>query len=109
MRFEPILPGPGPNALVLIAICLALYGGMPTAQGEDRYFEQDGILYREQRFVERRPVAQWEWEERQELSYREEFTTTFREEQRVTRVPVVIASSDGSPPLTRWENRTRCV
>jgi len=88
---------------------LALCGGTSTAAGQDRYFEQDGILFREQRFVERRPVAQWEWEERQQITYREEFTTTFREEQRVMQVPVVVASSDGSPPVTRWETRTQVV
>lgn len=97
--------------ILLLAASVSLPGGGGSGQlrAEDLYFEQNGILFREQRVVERKPVAQWQWVERQEVAYHEEFTTTFREEQRVVQVPVVVANSAGGPPVTRWEARTQIV
>jgi hypothetical protein len=94
---------------VFVASCVIPLAATPTAMAEDRYFEENGVLFREQRIVERKPVAEWQWEERPETTYREEFTTTFREEQRVMQVPVVVATSGGGPPITRWEPRTQIV
>ncbi len=96
-------------ALGFVMGLLFACGSTVNAQTQDRYYEQNGVLIREQVVVERRPMAQWEWEERQETVYREEFRTTFREDQRVVQMPVTIASSDGSPPITRWETRTQIV
>ncbi|MFO0903262.1 MAG: hypothetical protein U0939_09700 [Pirellulales bacterium] len=104
MRRSPVVAG-----LFVAAIFLACGATTVCAQTQDRYYEQNGILIREQVVVERKPFAQWEWEERQVTTYREEYRTTFREDQRTMQVPVTVASSNGGPPVTRWETRTQIV
>lgn len=84
-------------------------GVLGTVAAQDVYVEQNGVLFREQRYVERRPVASWQWEERQEIVYREEFVTTFREDRRTVQVPVAVASPNGGPPLQRWDLQTQIV
>jgi hypothetical protein len=84
-------------------------GAAGTVAAQDVYVEQNGVLFREQRYVERRPVASWQWEERQEIVYREDFVTTFREDRRTVQVPVAVASPNGGPPLQRWDLQTQIV
>jgi len=91
----------------LLGIVLAVIPGTLAAQ--DVYVEQNGVLFREQRYVERRPVTSWQWEERQEVVYREEFVTTFREDRRTIQVPVAVASPNGGPPMQRWEPQTQII
>jgi len=90
--------------LATVAVCSA--GGVAA---QDVYVEQNGVLFREQRYVERRPVTSWQWEERQEVVYREEFVTTFREDRRTIQVPVAVASPNGGPPMQRWEPQTQII
>ena len=90
--------------LATVAVCSA---GSVAAQ--DVYVEQNGVLFREQRYVERRPVTSWQWEERQEIVYREEFVTTFREDRQTIQVPVAVANPNGGPPWQRYELRTQIV
>lgn len=95
-----ILPG---------AVLLLLFASATSAVAQDVYVEQNGVLFREQRYVERRPVTSWQWEERPEVVYREEFVTTFREDWRTIQVPVTVANPNGGPPLQRWETRSQIV
>jgi len=89
---------------------LLLFCASPKpAAAQDVYIEQNGVLFREQRYVERRPVTRWQWEERPEVIYREEFVTTFREDWRTIQVPVAVANPNGGPPLQRWETRSQIV
>jgi hypothetical protein len=97
---------------LLLASILVLVpnpGRFGSAAAQDVYVEQNGVLFREQRYVERRPVTSWQWEERQEVVYREEYVTTFREEWRTLQVPVAVANPNGGPPLQRWEPQTQIV
>lgn len=93
-------------AVATLAVAILAAGSVAA---QDVYVEQNGVLFREQRVVERRPVASWQWEERQEIVYREEFVTTFREDRRTIQVPVAVASPNGGPPLQRWDLRTQIV
>ncbi|MFM7845865.1 MAG: hypothetical protein ACKPEY_16770 [Planctomycetota bacterium] len=97
-----------------------------VAIGQDRFYEQDGLLIRETRAVERVPVVKIQWEERQQLVNAEQFQTVYRAVPETVRTPVVDyqfrasgAAWDVNPkgtiipgtwyPYTRWnaqvENR----
>lgn len=62
---------------------------------EVRYFEKDGITYREARRTVRRPIAETRLEDREQTVYREQRHTEYREETR-----------NYVTPQTRYEWRT---
>ena len=67
-------------AAILWAGCLTLVSGTFAAAEETvRYFEQNGVTYRETRRIEPRPVTATEWEERQRTVYRDRYVTEMRE------------------------------
>lgn len=108
VRRRPFWPR-GLGTILPGAVLLLFCASPPPAAAQDVYIEQNGVLFREQRYVERRPVTRWQWEERPEVIYREEFVTTFREDWRTIQVPVAVANPNGGPPLQRWETRSQIV
>jgi hypothetical protein len=93
---------------------------------EVRYFEKDGVTYRETREVVRRPITQTRLEQRERTVYRDQFTTDMRSQERTYQAPVTeyqwvptwqrswnvfVAPSlvYRYVPVTRWEARTEFV
>jgi len=110
----------------LLTILLPLVCGWQAAADEVRYFEKDGITYRETKQVVRQPVTETRLESRENTVYREQLTTDMRETQRNYATPVteyqwVPYMERGwnlfNPPhltyrlvpQTRWETRTETV
>jgi hypothetical protein len=79
--------------LITIGWLVVLVGVMAStneaAMGQDRFYEQDGLLIRETRAVERVPVVKIQWEERQQLVNTEQFQTVYRAVPETIRTPVV--------------------
>ena len=95
-------------------------------RGEEpaRYFEENGVTYREQRRIENRPVTSTEWESRERTVYRDRVVTEMRESQRIIYTPITEYQVEprwhnwwnpfGQPyvayhmkPVTRWEARVQ--
>ena len=99
----------------------------PSAGGDEvRYYEKDGVTYRETRQVVRRPVCETQLRPSTQTVYREEQTSELRETQRTWWSPVTEYRCDAywvgrwNPlvepclayrmvPRTRWEQRTEVV
>ena len=116
------------TALLLSAIVvLSAIVGPPLASADEvRYFDRDGITYRETRRVVRRPVATTKIEEREKIVYRQQFTTETRETIRSYQAPVTQYywakrvhgrwNPFGQPyitydlvPVTRWQQHSEIV
>jgi hypothetical protein len=121
------LPAPG--------ACLRGWGGLAplvlilaaTAVADEvRYYEQNGVTYRETRTVRQRPVVETEYRETTQTVYREQRSTEIRETQRVAWCPVTEYRWESywvgrwNPlvepylawrlvPHTRWEPRNEVV
>ena len=113
---------PAALAMLVLAVCAA----RSSAQDAPRYFEKDGVTYRETRQVVRRPVVETHMEARECTVYRDKFTTEVQETPR--SIPVAITEYHwvpvwhrpwnpwGAPyltyqmqPQTRWETRNDTV
>lgn len=99
----------------------------PSAGGDEvRYYEKDGVTYRETRQVVRRPVCETQLRPSTQTVYREEQTSELRETQRTWWSPVTEYRCEAywvgrwNPlvepclayrmvPRTRWEQRTEVV
>jgi hypothetical protein len=99
----------------------------PPAGGDDvRYYEKDGVTYRETRQVVRRPVCETQFRPSTQTVYREEWTTELRSTQRTWWSPVTDYRCEAywvgrwnplvepylayrSVPRTHWEQRTEVV
>ena len=80
--------------LLLATVVLAI---SPTASAQDvRYYEQDGITYREVRSTTQRPVVDVTYQNREETVYRQQVTTKFEDYSQLSYQPVT---------TYRWEPR----
>jgi len=114
--------------LVAAALFASLLGAAaPNGRADDvRYYENNGVTWRESRRTveDRVPVSRME--ERTETVYREEFTTEMRDTTRTSRTPVTEYRWEAfwvnrwnplaqayvayrQVPHTRWETRTETV
>ena len=112
--------------LVAAALFAAFVGAGPLRADEVRYYEKNGVTWRENRRTveDRVPVSRME--ERTETVYREEFTTEMRDTPRTSWTPVTEYRWEtfwvnrwnplAQPypayryvPHTRWEMRTEMV
>lgn len=107
-----------------VITCLA---GVPSAGGDEvRYYEQDGVTYRETRRTVRRPVCETQLRPSTQIVYREERTSELRDTVRTWWTPVTEYRCEArwvgrwnplaepylayrSVPRTSWEQRTEVV
>jgi len=76
---------------------LILASQIATARADDvRYYNDNGVTFRETRRVVRRPVSETRTETREETVYRERYTTQFENRTRICHLPVT---------EYRWETR----
>jgi len=109
-------------ALVLIPAV----GGQTLLGEEPRYFEKDGVTYRETREVVQRPMAETRLEQREQTVYREQLSTQVQETYRTYQTPVTEYQlvtvlrgrwnpfvlpylSNEMVPVRRWETRQEIV
>ena len=109
-------------ALVLVPLALA-----PPAQAEEvRYFEKDGVTYRETSQMVQRPVTETRLETREQTVYREQYQRQVNESVRSVVTPVTeyrwvtVMRGRWNPfsqpyytqelaPVRRWETRQEVV
>jgi hypothetical protein len=112
---------------LLAAAVITCLVGTPSAGGDEvRYYEKDGVTYRETRQVVRRPVCETQFRPSTQTVYREEQTSELRETQRTWWSPVTEYRCEAywvgrwNPlvepclayrmvPRTRWEQRTEVL
>jgi len=115
------------NRQLLAATVIACLLGVPSAKGDEvRYYEKDGVTYRETRQVVRRPVCETQLRPATQTVYREEQTSELRQTQRTWWSPVTEYRCEAywvgrwNPlvqpclayrmvPRTHWEQRTEAV
>lgn len=114
----------------LIRICIGavaiLVLPLAVMADEVRYFQRDGVTYRETRQTIRRPVVETQMQPREETVYREQVATEMRDNPRTVFIPVTQYVYEPrvhnllnpfSPtyiayhpvPRTYWETRTETV
>jgi len=113
----------------LISGLLAMLPVLAAAQSlaEDvRYYEKDGVTYRESRRVVQRPVSETRYEDRERTVYRRELVTEHQPSYRMVRTPVTEYQLESywigrwNPlvqptlayryvPRTHWETRSEVV
>lgn len=115
------------NRKLSTAVLIALVTSAGYAAGQEvRYYEADGVTYRETRRIVRRPVSETRIEERERVVYREQLTHDYRDTFRTYRTPVTeyrwetrlegLLNPFVGPhlvqrlvPRTHWETRTEVV
>ena len=75
--------------------------GLGARANEVRYYEQDGVTYRETRQVVQRPVYQTEMRPTTQTVYRQEHVTELRETARTWWAPVAVHSNE-AVWMGRW-------
>lgn len=70
--------------LFTVGFSATIYG----EAGDVRFYEEDGVTYRETRVRVRRPVSETRYEERQETVYRPRYTTDIRDATQTYYAPV---------------------
>jgi hypothetical protein len=108
----------------LVALVLALTA---AARAEEvRFYEENGMTFRESRHRVQRPLWETRVEEREQTVYREQYSSEVREEDRVVHTPVTeyvwqpVVRDRWNPfvqpsvqfqlvPQTRWESRVERV
>lgn len=89
-----------------IAICLPLIMATQSLAQDTRYYEQDGVTYRETRQVVQRPVTETKIHEQQETVYVEQYRTQVEDRNRIVSVPTT--EYKWQPKLTnRWNPLAR--
>jgi hypothetical protein len=84
------------SKLVAMGLIASLLSPAMSAAEDVRYYNENGVDYRETRRVVTRPVTETEWTEKEKTVYREEYSTEVSEASRVVHVPVT---------EYRWEAR----
>jgi hypothetical protein len=116
-----------PSRQLLAAAVITCLVGTPPAGGDEvRYYDQDGVTYRETRRTVLRPVCETQLRPSTQTVYREEQTSELRETQRTWWTPVTEYRCEAywagrwNPfvdpylsyrlvPRTCWENRSEVV
>lgn len=113
-------------SLSTVAIVLPLAAFWAAKADEVRYYEQDGMTYRETRQVIQRPIIETRLQESKQTLYHEELATEYRDTQRTWWTPVTQYQCEThlvgrwNPfvepyfenrfvPRTRWEQRCETV
>ena len=112
---------------IFVSLCIASLGGtLPSFADEVRYYDKDGVTYRETRRVVQRPMAETQTRESTQTFYREEYTTKISESIQERWTPVTDYRLESywvgrwNPfvdpylaqryvPYTRWERTTEIV
>jgi len=89
-----------PFAISLVLSVISLTVGSVIAQENVRYYEKDGLTYRESREVVQRPLVQTELQPRERVTYREQYSTTIEPQARTVYTPVT---------TYQWQARWRDV
>ncbi|MCA9189759.1 MAG: hypothetical protein R3E01_07085 [Pirellulaceae bacterium] len=75
-----------------IMVAVVVVVGAPTAQGQDagqsRYYNQDGVTFRETTTTVKEPVSETKWQSQQQTTYRERYITEMQPVQRQVYAPV---------------------
>jgi len=112
--------------IIATAVVTSLVGTLPTWAEEVRYYEQDGVTYRESRQIVEKRVPEVRYEERSQTIYRDQCVTEMKDTVRTTWVPVTEYQVQErlvgrwnplarpyfeyrSVPVTRWEPRSEAV
>jgi hypothetical protein len=77
-----------PFAFLLALSGIAVMASSAVAQSGVRYYEKDGMTYRESRSVIQRPVTQTELQPRERVTYREQVSTSYEPRSRTVYTPV---------------------
>ncbi len=78
-----------PKQIFLAALALVPMTVVQSAVGDDvRYFEKDGLTYKETRRTVDRPVYETRYEDREQTVYREQYQTHVQESARTVHTPV---------------------
>ena len=80
--FQPLGPISAVGSLILMAVAVT------AGADEVRYYQQDGITYRETRRVIQRPIVETRFEQREQVFYREQYKTDMQQSYRTVQVPV---------------------
>jgi hypothetical protein len=109
------------------AVVVCLIAGIPSARPDEvRYYEQDGVTYRETRRIVTRPVCETQYRQSTQTVYRQEQTSELRETVRTWWSPVTQYCCEPyweqtwnpfagpclvyrTVPRTCWEQRTEVV
>lgn len=115
----------GPGLVALIALVQAWTAAAAQAE-EVRYYQQDGVTYRETRRTVTRPISETRYEQREQTVYREQLRTDTQQTTRTVYTPVteyrwqmylrgrwnpfvIPYHSYELVPTTRWETRQELV
>ena len=77
------------TTICLVAIVSGLAASACGAQSEVRYYQQDGVTYRETRATVRRPVSETQIQEHQQTVYRPRYSTHIHQASRTVYTPVI--------------------
>ncbi len=77
-----------PFPIVIALSAVVTLASSAVAQNNVRYFEKDGMTYRESRSVVKRPVVQTELQPRERVTYREQVSTSYEPRARTIYTPV---------------------
>jgi hypothetical protein len=112
---------------ILVSLLVSLVGGvLPSFADEVRYYDKDGVTYRETRRVVQRPIVETQTRESTQTFYREQYTTKINESVQERWTPVTDYRLESywvgrwNPfvdpylaqryvPYTRWERTTEIV
>ena len=115
------------KVLKMLAIAVAACTGTLESKGQEvRFFERDGVTYRETRQHRERPIVETQIQQQQRTLYREQWRTDFRDVVRTRQVPVTVYRRESywqgryNPfvqpqlaermvPYTRWETRHETI
>ena len=78
-----------PLGAISSIVTLAMLSLAVTATADEvRYYQNDGITYRETRRVVQRPVVETRYEQREQIFYKEQYKTDVQQSYRNVQVPV---------------------
>lgn len=112
--------------LIALAVLTSIVGHAAAIAEEVRYYEKDGVTYRESRTTVHRPVTETQMRQSTQTVYRQERTSEIREQVRTWWSPTVEYHSEPylvgrwNPfvrpyfssrfvPQTRWEQRSEVI
>jgi len=74
--------------LLAFAAAIGLVSHNVSTADEVRYYEKDGVTYKETRRVVREPISETRLEQKQQTVYREQYRTEMKDSQRTVYQPV---------------------
>jgi hypothetical protein len=84
----------------ILSVCLGLGSALPAYAQQVRFYEENGITYRETKEVVRRPVTETRLEDRPRVVYRPQTDNQVQKCYRTVRVPITEYRT-----VTRWVGR----